>query len=79
MNRPYGFTYTRAANNPWNIAATPDVTYNYDTDFHGALMAVNSSASSTSYTHDGFGRILTRIGGDDWWGLVDWWGQEAVN
>ena len=57
--RPYGFTYTRAANNPWNIAATPDVTYTYDTDFHGALMSVNSSASSTSYTHDGFGRIAS--------------------
>ena len=40
-------------------ASTPNVTYEYDQDFRGALSPVSTSASSTAYTHDAVGRVAT--------------------
>jgi len=44
-----------------NSSVTPTVTYTYDSDWKGALSSVGTSPNgatySTSYTHDGFGRI----------------------
>ena len=48
LNRPLKRSYTDG---------TPAVTFTYDTDFKGALAAISNSVSTTSFTHDGFGRI----------------------
>jgi YD repeat-containing protein len=58
LNRPTGtpaITYT--VGGQWQTAATSSVTYAYDQDFKGSLSSVSNTASTTSYTHDGFGRI----------------------
>ncbi len=65
LNRPIGspaVTYvagsvTISAGTTYNVAATPAVTYTYDSGFKGALSSVVNSVSATSYTYDGFGRI----------------------
>ncbi len=61
LNRPTGatagapaITYTVGG----QTAATSSVTYAYDQDFRGSLSSVSNTASTTSYTHDGFGRII---------------------
>jgi YD repeat-containing protein len=69
LNRPTGATAGTAAISysvGGQTATTNPVTYGYDQDFKGALSSVCTSASSpcqstavstTSYTHNGFGRI----------------------
>jgi YD repeat-containing protein len=54
LNRASGVTYTAVG----TTAATTSVTYQYDQDFRGALSSVTAGGNATSYTHDGFGRIL---------------------
>lgn len=41
------------------VQATPPVTFVYDTDYKGALYSVASSASTTTFGHDAFGRITS--------------------
>ncbi len=56
LNRPTGvpaISYVVSG----QTAATNSVAYAYDQDFKGSLSSVTNTASSTSYTHDGFGRI----------------------
>jgi RHS repeat-associated protein len=56
LNRPTGspaISYSVGG----QTAATNSVTYAYDHDFKGSLWSVSNTASATSYTHDGFGRI----------------------
>jgi RHS repeat-associated protein len=54
LNRPYGWNYTVAS----NVAATPNVSYNYDQSFKGALSSVaNTANASTSYSYDSLGRV----------------------
>lgn len=55
LNRPHTITYSDG---------TPTVTYGYNlhninTDWIGALASVTTSNGSSTYTHDGFGRIAT--------------------
>jgi RHS repeat-associated protein len=54
LNRASSVTYTAGG----ATAATSSVTYQYDQDFKGALSSVTAGGNATSYTHDGFGRIL---------------------
>ena len=60
LNRPQTLAYTKSDGTP---EGTPTVTYAYDQDWKGALSSVSTtvgtSAFSTAYTHDGFGRIQT--------------------
>ncbi len=68
LGRPQSISYTLATNP--TTAATPGICYTYDQDFKGASSSVTTlsspscpngvsaaGASTTSYTHDGFGRI----------------------
>ncbi len=57
LNRPRTISYT--AQSP--TVATPTVTYGYDADFRGALSSISNSVSSTSLTHDEFGRVAATM------------------
>jgi uncharacterized protein RhaS with RHS repeats len=46
-----------AGGNPFNVAATPSITYTYDSGFHGVLSSVTSGSNTTSYSFDSLGRI----------------------